>query len=394
MLLIINTNKKGDTMEKWTRLNLTIEKGYHIRINNDYLEPFKEELLQFVDEQQSINNLLFAKKMMMSQEIKANNTIEGINNDLTIIDEVIDKRKVPLSTSERKRIINLYHGYQYILTHKDINKESLRELYSILSDGILEPYDYVNLGKYYRTKPVYILKGRSLSVEPFKGVDSDKIDYYMNQFFEYVNSDNNDTKDIDTFIKSQVMHFYFVYIHPYFDVNGRTSRTVSMWYLLNNKSYPYIIFNRAIAYSQKNYEPTIIKAREYGDVTLFLKYMIENVHKELEREYVITNISEHTEKGLTKQERQMLEYFLNINGNLNAKELVTIYNAYNEHRKTKDIVEEDIYPLIDKKVLLVKGYTKSHLYNDVPNMFLGINPNIVDVDKEKVKHLKLDRFIK
>ena len=49
------------------------------------------------------------------------------------------------------------------------------------------------------------------------------------------------------------MHFYFVYIHPYFDVNGRTSRTLAMWYLLNEEAYPYIIFNRAINNNASNY---------------------------------------------------------------------------------------------------------------------------------------------
>ena len=98
--------------------------------------------------------------MMMSQEIKSNNTIESINDDLSVIDEVI-KKKTSISSKERKRIINLYHGYQYILTHKTIDKKHLKELYDILSDGILDVYDKVNMGLYYRNEQVYILKGKS-----------------------------------------------------------------------------------------------------------------------------------------------------------------------------------------------------------------------------------------
>ena len=116
------------------------------------------------------------------------------------------------------------------------------------------------MGDYYRNGPVYILKGICLTNDCFMGMDKDKIEYFMNQFFEFINSKDMEDSEIDIFIKSQVMHFYFVYIHPYFDVNGRTSRTVSMWYLLNNKNYPYVIFNRAISFAKSEYEKN---KREY-----------------------------------------------------------------------------------------------------------------------------------
>lgn len=119
---------------------------------------------------------------MMSQEIKANNTIEGIKDDLSVIDEVIKKIKSPISERERKRIINLFHGYQYILNNSDINKDNLRRLYDILSDGILLERDRVRMGEYYRSAPVYILKGNRLDTYPYMGMDSDKIDDYMDQF--------------------------------------------------------------------------------------------------------------------------------------------------------------------------------------------------------------------
>ena len=177
--------------------------------------------------------------MMMSQEIKSNNTIESINDDLSVIDEVI-KKKTSISSKERKRIINLYHGDQYILTHKTIDKKHLKELYDILSDDILDVYDKVNMGLYYRNEQAYILKVNHFGEDAYMGMATEKLNYYMDIFFEYVNKDNCNN-EIENFIKLQIIHFYFVYLHPYFDVNGRTSRTVSMWYLLNKECYPYII---------------------------------------------------------------------------------------------------------------------------------------------------------
>ena len=81
------------------------------------------------------------------------------------------------------------------------------------------------MGEYYREGPVYILRGISFD-RFFEGVPVKHIDEYMNILFDYINR-NDDNTDIDTFIKSQIIHCYLVYIHPYFDGNGRTGRILS-----------------------------------------------------------------------------------------------------------------------------------------------------------------------
>lgn len=377
-----------------TKFNLETNQGTNIRINSEYLKPYKEELLEFIDGLDYMKTLKFARSMMISQEIKSNNVIEGIKDDLSIIDKVITQRKDDLSQTERQRIINLYHGYQYILTHKTINKDSLKELYQLLSENILEPRDKIRMGEYYRTAPVYIIKGNRLDIEPYMGMNENKIEYHMDQLFDFINNDILEETEIDKFVKSQIMHFYFVYIHPYFDVNGRTSRTVAMWYLLNNKDYPYIIFNRAIAFNKKNYEPNIIKGRNYGDITLFIKYMLTSVEQELEKEYLIHNIEKNTKEYLSKYDLQMLEYLLTMNGNITIKDLITIYNRYNSKDKLIKILEEKIYPLIDKKILIPKRYTKKYITPTIQNMEISLNPELIEFDRTKIKHLDINKYIK
>lgn len=348
---------------------LKMEDGRYLYFNKEYLDFYKQELLNVLNGQDYMQSLKFAKKMMMSQEIKANNTIEGIKDDLSVIDEVIKKIKSPISERERKRIINLFHGYQYILNNSDINKDNLRRLYDILSDGILLERDRVRMGEYYRSAPVYILKGNRLDAYPYMGMDSDRIDDYMDQFFAYANKDDCDN-EMDVFIKSQIMHFYFVYIHPYFDVNGRTSRTVSMWYLLNHESYPYIIFNRAVSFAQRKYEQNIVNARNTGNATLFLKYMLVQVEKELEKEYLIHSIKESSGISFNKEQSQMLEYLLTMKGNITAKDLSSIYNNYNAKRRVELIFDEKIYPLLEMGILVNKGDTKGFISNKKHNMNL------------------------
>lgn len=369
---------------------LKLDSTRRLNVNYQYLEPYKDDIMRFLDND-DMRTLSFAKRAMMSQEIKANNTIEGINDDLSIIDEVI-KNKSSLSDREKKRIINLYHGYQYILTHKDINKETLRELYLLLSDEILGDYDKTSMGEYYRTKPVYILKGSSLNNDYYEGINPKQIDWYMNYFIDYINSDFLTGNEIDNFVKSQIMHFYFVHIHPYPDVNGRTSRTVAMWYLLNQKSYPYVIFNRAISFSKSMYEKNLIITRDTDNITLFLKYMLKNTLLELEKEYVIGNIKKNSDANLTKVDLQMIEYLLTTNSNLTAKDLATTYNSYNDHRRINIIIDEKIMPLVEKNIFVRKNDTKGFIDGVRHNFNIGINEDLLDIKKEKIKYLKIDRY--
>lgn len=377
-------------MNSFKRLNLEFANGQKIRYNEAYLEKFCTELVELLSGEDYMRKISFAKRMMMSQELKSNNTIEGINDDLTRIDEVI-KKKSSLSEHERKRIINLYHGYQYVLTHKKIDKEHLKELYRILSADLSSKYDKENMGEYYRTKPVYILKGIHIGDDMFTGMAADRIDYYMDQFFAYINEDNP-KDEIENFIKSQVMHFYFVYIHPFFDINGRTSRTLSLWHLLNTKTYPYIIFNQAIAFAKQDYEKAIIAGRSHGDITLFLKYMITHVETELEKEHVLHSIVENTEETLSNEDLQLLNYVLTMKSQLTIKDLVTFYNGYNPPKKPHILLQERIIPLVEKGVILQREKTKGMITRTIPNTKFSLNPNVIDVNPTKVKHLSLQRY--
>lgn len=227
--------------------------GSHLRIRDERFTKTVSELEEFLSTEKYLNTKEFAKSAMFSHELKANNQIEGYNDDIQLVSDIISKKYGNLDTPQVRRVMNLYHGYKYILGNRDINKESLRKLYSILSNGLLEASDLSRMGKYYRTDKVYILIGGNLSNTPDEGIEAELIDKFMDSYFNFLNNLDYSGDITLEFIKSQILHFYFVYIHPYFDVNGRTSRTVAMWHLLNKKAYPYIIFNRGISFRGSAY---------------------------------------------------------------------------------------------------------------------------------------------
>lgn len=358
-----------------------------IYFDNESLKKIEEDILKFIENESYLETLEFVKKVMLRREIKTNNSIEGILDDLSFIDEVIKNES---TNKDNERIINLYKGYKYILTNKDINKETLKELYSVLSNGLLTEKDILGMGDYYRKEPVYIYKTSRYDEIPYMGLPHDKLDYYMNLFFEYVNQDN---RDVSNFIKSQIMHFYFVYIHPYFDVNGRCSRTVSLWYLLNKKEYPFILFNRAISFNRKEYIENIILSRD-GNITPFLKYMLLNIKKEFEKEYVINKLVINSGYKLNKEEFETLCYFLSITSEVTIKDFATIYNRFNNHKKFNLIYLEKLKPLIEKNIILLGNETNTYIDKDNKNRVLYLNPNFLDFDFDKLSNLDIKKFIR
>lgn len=324
--------------------NLKVGKFVHLRYNKLVLKPLVRKLERFIDRNEYFNSEDFAREMMFPQEIGFNSLIEGINVDIgDIIDTIYN---YDINNEDKKRVLNMFRGYQYIMKKRNIDKESLRELYSILSDGLLDDYSIQNMGDYYREGEVYIL--RSSSIGDFdRGVNSSQVNSLMDDYLEYVNEDE-ELSQIEMFIKSQIMHLYFVYVHPYFDVNGRTSRTLSMWYLLNNDCYPYILFNRGIYFSRFDYKKILRLSLKTKDMTIFLEYMLNSVLRELKKEMIIRKMRNNI--NLSVVEEQILQYFLSMKVEPTMENLARFYNGYDPHKSISRVVDEIIYPMLSKGI--------------------------------------------
>lgn len=371
------------------KLPLKTLTGIPFRINIDILKEIEDELELFLLEEDFMNTRDFSKKVMFNQEIKANNTVEGYNDSVSFIKKVIENASEEQNIEKRNRIINLYNGYQYILKGQDITEENVLKLYKILSKDLLEEYDLSHMGEKYRKAPVYILKSGRLDDSMDEGIPYEKIEEYMDSYFEFIDTFKVDDSQTEEFIKSQIMHFYFVYIHPFFDINGRSSRTIAMWYLLNKEVYPYIIFNRGINFDS-NYDRVIGTSKTRLDITEFLKYMLISVKKELEKEYIIHNLDSQSERQWHTIDYQALNYFLALNGEKTVLDYATTYNRLNTKKNTKTIFENMLLPMIEDETLKITRTTKKNMFDDVPNLVLELNKDKVnEINLEKVKRLKL-----
>lgn len=364
-------------------------------INEDMLKEKEEELEEFILKSGKMNTLSFAKKVLLFNEVQSNNSVEGYYDDIEKIKKVVNEKKIYKNSQEKDklRIINLYEGYRYILDNKDITKETLKELNSILSKGLLDDEDYKNMGEYYRKNPVYIYYSSDVTKRPDMGLDASLIEDKMDELLDFMNNYSFDDTKTMSYLKSQILHFYFVYIHPYYDVNGRTARTTSMWYLLNNNVYPYVIFNRGIQINKNEYYKIIRETKKYSDISLFLKYMMNTVLAELEKEYIMQLIANSCSKKLETLDYQTLHYLLSIKGNITVSDFANMYNRYNNKKKVLKIEEEMILPLIEKDILIKTRETNGHLSSFKNNYELAFNFKYVDYDDNLIKNIHVKKSL-
>ncbi len=375
-------------MQKRIYLELPRENGPRFYYRDEALQKSKDELEEFLEWDKTMDNLVYARKMMYSHELKANNLVEGYGDDLELIESVIKRKTETIKDAEiRQRILNLYHGYYYILHHKKIDDKHLHELYQILSENLLCEYDINNMGSLYRNAAVYILQNGRLDMDLSEGVYYKNIEKLMAYYFDYINESCEESK-INEYIKSQIMHFYLVYIHPYFDVNGRTSRTMAMWYLLKKQAYPYIIFNRGISFKGSKYDKIIKDAKEKCDITNFLEMMLDTLKLELEKEHIMEDIASSLGCKLSGTDFQTLHYFLTMNGSKTLADFGVIYNRFNDKKTLQEIYQEMIEPLIDLGAFEVVRQTKRTMGN-MPNIELALNDKLYEHDTMHLSRIKL-----
>lgn len=371
-------------------LPLEIVDRRNLRYDQNKIENIMEEIQTFLSKHPNLNKIDLMKHMLLSLEIKFNNANEGYYDDIRLIEDVVlDKEdKTKVSYGKRRRIRNLYKGYKYILTNPKINPDNLRELNKILSKNLLTKEELESMGEYYRLGKEYMFSSSDISEEPKELLDASHIERLMGDLFNFIDK-SNPKSNIEKYIISQIIHFYLVYIHPYYDVNGRTSRTLGIWYLLNNNASEYIIFNRAITLDKQSYYDKIRYAEEYGELTSFLIYMLENLKLELEKESIIQMIEENSKEKISDLDRQTLYSFLSNKSQSTLCDFSNFYARFNDKEKIGEVYTKMIKPLIEKDIFIQGRETQKMINGSMHNFYFGINKNIID--ESNISRLSLKR---
>lgn len=201
-------------------------------------------------------------------EIEGTLNVENVPTTRRRLKELLEEN-APVKDANDIIIKNMKSGIDFINTLPAFNKDNLFKLYTILSNNCLKEENKLHEGEFYRYD--------SVEISHYYGCPNDKINEYMDSFFDFVNKKLKSNNLYDLVLLPHICHYYILYIHPYFDFNGRTARMVSYWiYLLSGKSFFPPIISEAINQTKEKYYRAIELTRDsHNDLTYFLIYLLE-----------------------------------------------------------------------------------------------------------------------
>lgn len=212
-------------------------------------------------------------------EIEYTNQIEGIiltRNDISDLINDIEKKSVTHNRFEG--IVNKY----FMLTEEQIeinNSKDIRKLYDEMLYNEIKSEDENNLpdGLIFRKGEVYVYKTGTKAIHNGIMPESKIIDY-MDKALEILNSDS-----IDVLIRISLFHYFFGYIHPFYDGNGRINRFISSYVL--SKCFNEVTCFRLSMTIKENLTQYLDAfdhtndVRNKGDVSTFVYEFLDIVYK-------------------------------------------------------------------------------------------------------------------
>jgi Fic family protein len=214
------------------------------------------------------------------EEAWASNIIEGAFTTHKRAQEIVRRNLTPKDKNELMTKNN-YLAMTYILENRgsefDINV--ILKIHQIITQGTLEEPEYA--GK-FRDDEVFIRDKTNTVI--FKPMAAKKIEPCLNNLVIWVNT-HSDEDFIHPVVKASIIHFYLVYVHPFFDGNGRTARALFYFYLLKNQYdfFKYFSISALIAKQREKYYKAIQDVEDYdNDLTYFLLYFADVVSKSID----------------------------------------------------------------------------------------------------------------
>lgn len=272
--------------------------------------------------------------------------IEGAFSTKKRTKELVENDLTPKNKSEQM-IVNNYRALDYIMKNIEnpLCEEIILDIYNILTEKTLNEDEKVDK---YRNDFVGVWDIKSHSYT-YKAPHYTKVQEMMNSLLSFI---NNNT-DFHPLIKACIIHFYFVYIHPFFDGNGRTARAISYMYLLQSgyDFFKFFSISSMINDERNRYYEAIENTEIYdSDITYFIDYYLNmivrsmrNVLERFEKEYgkkLIRDILDKLEIRLNKRQYKIINYFISAN-----KSIITIDEYKKKNKISYETARTDLHEL-------------------------------------------------
>ena len=229
--------------------------------------------------------------------------IEGAFTSRAEAAKIIRQNKQPVNRSEQM-VKNNYQAMLYVLEHLEdpITAQTLIDIAQIVtrnaSDETVEGF---------RTVPVYVTGREGVIYTP---PAAEQVSAMMDDLLNFIQN-----SDLHPLFKACIAHFYFVYVHPFTDGNGRTARALSYMMLLRTgyDFFRYFSVSGLIAEERNSYYKSMRHVEASGnDMTYFIDYYsamlarsVDRMEKHLFRHVLAERIMRSMEASGQLNDRQL-----------------------------------------------------------------------------------------
>ena len=300
---------------------------------------------------------------ILSNELYKTNKIEGIESSKSQIYSSLKENGK--SNKKENKLEGIIKKYKDIMEKNFKDTEhidslsSFRKIYDEMFEDFEKSGNYKLDGKYFRKDTVKIINsvGKTIHI----GINGEEaIEKNMEDLIQFMNR-----KDIPFLVKASISHFFFEYIHPFYDGNGRFGRYLLSLYLARKLD---ILTAFSVSYSiSKNlddYYKSFVEVEDvnnYGEITFFVENILKTIKSGQEMIIELLNdsiirfnhsmeILNEISKNLSEKENIMLQIYLQN----------YLFNNYDEvtNIELTDIIGNSTQQTINKytEELEKKGY--------------------------------------
>ena len=253
-------------------------------------------------------------RLSIVEEVKSTNDIEGVHSTKKEIREIIEKKG-----THYHRLQSVVHQYLELLGEEEIKFDTCQDIRNFYDDFTHQEITRENPqnrldGSLFRKEPVQIQATTGKTIHQGLYPES-RIIEALDQALRILHSE-----EYPLLIRLALFHYFFVYIHPFYDGNGRTDRFITSYFL--SRKFHRLLAVRLSIYIKRNqsrYYHMLEEAdseRNRGDMTPFVMGFLE----------ILIGSTEDTIGVLSRKNEQMRKYESRIDAfQLKDKLLKEIY---------------------------------------------------------------------
>jgi len=282
--------KLGIDKTSWPRLQETIERYRKVgaipfslkSIGENFWYFPSDSIIQKIHTIESLGNKLFDKieyQKTFKEEFLVNAAVEeaitsaiyeGANSTRSKAKALIASGDQPKNKDEWM-LINNYQVMLWIKKneHLEVSKNLILKLHEIVTKNTLEGDDANYCGK-FRDDVVYVGKKH-------EGIKFELIDDAVSEVIETVFTH---PRFLHGLIRGILLHYFIAYIHPFFDGNGRTARTLFYFKAMkhNLKFVELLSVSAHLKEHGKKYENSFDLVKENdNDITYFIDFCLDSL---------------------------------------------------------------------------------------------------------------------